>query len=367
MRKMAFLAAMWLLAFSVCLGAAEPVKITGRSIWGDTKKKHTYIDGAVKIVQGKTVINTENAVIDLDRKSVTLTKGVILRQSEIAIQGKTLKYDLRQKVGDFDGGVQLERYRVEAETGQKSKEPFALTCEQLHLEVDDKNFLAAGNVRFTHDDFNGSAASIEYNDQRQEMLFSGQALLKRPQKTDSDGKTKDPFELSSSRILLNIDQKNFEASEDAVFRHEEFNGSADRMQYDDQLQQLTFDGHAVLNRPKQTAKNGKAKEPFSLNCKQLQFRVETRDFTASGEVALEHSDFKGTADRVEYLDQLQELMFTGNARLKRPEGEEIRGERIKILLNEKSFTVVKGVTLSFEVSEDDSPAPKRPKGKPGKR
>ncbi len=367
MRKIAFFVITWLLTFSVCLGVAEPVKITGKSIWGDTKKKHTYIDGAVKIVQGKTVINTENAVIDLDLKSVTLTKGVILRQSEIAIQGKTLKYDLRQKVGDFDGGVQLERYRVEADPGQKSKEPFALTCDQLHLEVDDKNFLAGGNVRFTHDDFNGAATSVEYNDQRQELLFSGQALLKRPQKTEADGKTKDPFELSSSRILLNIDQKNFDASEDAVFRHEEFNGSADRMQYDDQLQLLAFDGHATLNRPKQTAKNGKAKEPFSLNCQQLEFRVETRDFTASGEVALEHSDFTGTAERVEYLDQFQELIFIGNARLKRPKGEEIHGERVKILMNEKSFTVVKGVNLSFEVSEDNSSAPQRPKGKPGKR
>jgi len=65
--------------------ASEEVMVTGKSVWGDTKKKINYLEGNVRFVQGSTVITTEKVQVDLDRKSAVFEKKVKLTHPEVTI------------------------------------------------------------------------------------------------------------------------------------------------------------------------------------------------------------------------------------------------------------------------------------------
>ena len=97
------------------------------------------------------------------------------------------------------------------------------------------------------------------------------------------------------------------------------------------------------------------KEAFDLDADELYFQSDTKNFTAQGKSHFNNKDFEGSADTIDYSDRRQELLFTKNAYLKRPGGEEIRGEEVRIDLQDKSFVVVNNVSINFKVEEEPEP------------
>ena len=181
MRKSLFIwvfATLFLIS-SGCL-AEELVKASGDKVWGDTQKKWTYLEGNVRILQGSNQITTARAEINLDQKLLFLNGEVRLAHPEVNIAATKLDYDLRKKTGTFKELVEMERLKVKDEKGVTTKEPFKLSCEELYFESETRNFSAKGKARVEQVDFSGSADLIEYQDEKQELNFRGNAFLKRP-------------------------------------------------------------------------------------------------------------------------------------------------------------------------------------------
>lgn len=159
--------------------ASEEVKVTGKSVWGDTKKNINYLEGNVRFVQGTTIITTEKVRVDMDRKSAVFEKKVKLTHPEVTIESDNLEYDFKKKVGTFRTNVVMNRIKTKATNEKEAKDPFKLLTDELYFENDTKNFIAQ-NARIEHQDFTGEADLIEYNDQLQELLLKENAKLIRP-------------------------------------------------------------------------------------------------------------------------------------------------------------------------------------------
>lgn len=189
-----------LLIFCITLSAsaAEEVRVTGKSVWGDTATEINYIEGDVRFVQGSTVITTEKARVDTKRKMALFEKEVKLIHPEVIIEAETLEYDLKKEIGTFRDNVIMERKRSKAAKDKEAKDPFKLLTHELFFETETKNFIAK-NGRIEHKDFTGEADLIEYNDQHQELLLKENAKLIRPKGETIQGK----------QIKINISEKSF--------------------------------------------------------------------------------------------------------------------------------------------------------------
>lgn len=182
MKKIILILGMLIILSAIrAMAADEPVQATGERIWGDTQKKLAFLEGNVRLVQGDTVLTTARAEIDLDRKVVILTGSVKLVHPDVTITAEYLEYDLRKKSGTFRQKVVMERRAVKDEPGKKAKDPFTLSCAELVFESESRNFKAKGEVRFEHKDFSGNAGRADYDDGLQEMVFTENAYLKKPE------------------------------------------------------------------------------------------------------------------------------------------------------------------------------------------
>jgi lipopolysaccharide assembly outer membrane protein LptD (OstA) len=183
MKQVIVILGILLLIFIAGLAAAadEPVQATGDRIWGDTQKKRAFLEGNVRLVQGDTVLTTARAEIDLDRKIVILTGLVKLVHPDVIITAEYLEYDLRKKSGTFRQKVVMERRAVKVEPGKNAKDPFTLSGAELVFESESRNFKAKGEVKFEHKDFSGNAGQADYNDSLQELIFTENAYLKKPE------------------------------------------------------------------------------------------------------------------------------------------------------------------------------------------
>jgi lipopolysaccharide assembly outer membrane protein LptD (OstA) len=115
----------------------------------------------------------------------------------------------------------------------------------------------------------------------------------------------------------------------------------------------TFKKQVVLNRLKvNDPKQKTQKDPFRLTTDELAFETETNNFVARGNGILEHQDFTGAADRIEYDDASQILFFEGSASLKRPKGETIKGDLIRINLRDQTFTVRNNAVAELKVDSE---------------
>ena len=180
MKKMLWLVLCLLI---LCCGgiswAEELVNATGKLVWGDTQKKWAHLEGNVRIVQGKTVITTDKAEIDLDKKLLYLKSRLQLVSAEVSVEADELDYNLKLKQGTFRGNVIMNRLEVKDNKGNTSKEAFKLMADSLYFETDTKNFAAKGQARVEHKDFTGSADQIDYHDNKQELLFQNNSFLRK--------------------------------------------------------------------------------------------------------------------------------------------------------------------------------------------
>lgn len=94
------------------------------------------------------------------------------------------------------------------------------------------------------------------------------------------------------------------------------------------------------------------KEGITLSCNFLRIETERKDFEASGNVFLVHKEFTVTSAGLTYEDAGEILFFTGGFFLSR-EKENMRGEELRIDLQEEVFDARNGVELFFEVEEEE--------------
>ncbi|HOJ77212.1 MAG TPA: LptA/OstA family protein [Bacillota bacterium] len=186
----------------------DKVKVTGNSIKGDTEKKISYIEGNVRIVQGKSVITTEKARIDMDNKQLFLESKVNYANEDVTIKAEILDYDLKKKTGTFYREVILDR-KEQKEKGKVVKDAFKLFADELYFEADSKNFIATKG-KTEHKDFNGTAERIEYDDQLEYLSFFGNVYLKRPEGEELRGekaviKLKDKSFHVDSKVVIDFD------------------------------------------------------------------------------------------------------------------------------------------------------------------
>lgn len=161
--------------------------------------------------------------------------------------------------------------------------------------------------------------------------------------------------ITTTKAEIDLDKKLVFLKENVRLVHPDVIIEADSLDYNLKKKSGTFTGRVVMNRiEKKDKKESGNKDPFKLSCDELVFESETKNFIAKKNGVMEHKDFTGKADLIEYFDGNQELYFKGNAYLKKPEGEEINGDQVKINLKDRSFIVQDNVTVKIEIEEDES-------------
>lgn len=189
-----------LLGGSIPAWTEDKVKVTGERIRGDTEKKISYITGNVRIVQGSDIITTEYAMVDLDKKLLSLEGSVTFtNDDDLMVTADNLDYNMKKKKGTFKENVVLQRFEAKVpKKGSNKKDPFTLFTDELYFESNTKNFTAKQG-RIVHKDFTGTADDIEYNDQLQVLTLRGNAYLKKP-----EGE-----ELRGDVTRINLEKKTF--------------------------------------------------------------------------------------------------------------------------------------------------------------
>lgn len=163
--------------------------------------------------------------------------------------------------------------------------------------------------------------------------------------------------INTANAQIDLDKKLIYLKDGVKLVHPEATIESNTLDYDLRKKIGTFKQSVVMNRGEIKDSTGKVtKDAFKLTCEQLYFESETKNFIAIGKGTINNKDFDGKADRIEYDDKTQELLLKENAYLKKPEGEEITGDQVKINLKDRSFIVEKNVTIHMNV-EDETPTP----------
>lgn len=157
--------------------------------------------------------------------------------------------------------------------------------------------------------------------------------------------------ITSEKAEINLDEKRLLLNGAVIFENADVSVHSDVLDYFMKKKIGMFSQNVILKRKESQAKDGSKKDPFNLAAAELYFEVKTRNFTATGG-KIEHKDFTGNADRIEYNDSKQELLFIGNSYLKKAKGEEVWGEVTRINLKKKTFKVEKNVVVHFNVDDE---------------
>lgn len=178
--------------------------------------------------------------------------------------------------------------------------------------------------------------------------------------------------ITAERARIDTDKKKLLMEQDVLFISDDLRVNADMLEYDLNKKKGTFKGKVKLERivaeksskEANTAREDDSKDPFILFTEELYFEVDEHNFVA-WRGRIEHEDFSGEADKIEYWDKSEEMLFTDNGYLKNDDGEEVWGDRIRFKLKDKDFTVEDNVRITFEVDDDEEPEKDDPNGQSG--
>lgn len=327
-----------LCGFCFAKAGEEPVRISAAQVSGDAAKKITYLAGNVRIIQGKTTITTEYIAIHLDQKNALLDKGTRLANPDVTIDSRSLQYNLKQKTGTFREQVFLKR--IESGDSVK-KEPFELASAELYFETDTRNFKADGNCRLKHQQFEGTANCIEYDDAGQKLDFKGDVMIRQGVAL-----------IKSESIIVDMSKKQLRLETKIDLISRDIKIAAESLSYDYEQQTGVFPEEVVLTMTEtKNAKGRVIKEPFTLKAARLYFETRSNNFMA-GNGRIEHQEFTGSAEKIEYDDGRQLVTFKGNARLTRIQGEELHGEQIEINLRDQCVMVHQSGAVTLKIREE---------------
>lgn len=158
--------------------------------------------------------------------------------------------------------------------------------------------------------------------------------------------------IKTENAVIDLAQKQLRLETKTDMTSRETNITAAGLSYNYEKKTGTFTQDVVLTRAEVKNTNGKiTKDAFTLKAASLYFETDSNNFTANN-ARIEHKDFNGTADKIDYNDKLQRLTFHGNAHLIRPHSEELNGEQIEISLPDQSFTVHQSGAVKLLIQEE---------------
>ena len=86
----------------------------------------------------------------------------------------------------------------------------------------------------------------------------------------------------------------------------------------------------------------------------LEMDMDKETFIATGQtVVLEHEDFTGRCQRLDYDNQGEIMEMVGDPVLTRKEGDTVKGDRIRLNLKDETFEILDNAEMAFEVEEED--------------
>lgn len=196
----------WLWAGRAGSAAEKAVISADRRGWGDTNKGTIALEGNVTITLGELRITCEQAEIDADGKTGKLTGKVVLTDKGVTIKSDVLDMDLQKRKGVFTGKVSMIRDEEKSTSGGKqevTKERVELTCDKLEGNTSKRTFVATGNVKLLHTDFNADCQAASFDEKTEKLILSGDARLVR----------KENEELKAGRVEVDLKAKKFTATE----------------------------------------------------------------------------------------------------------------------------------------------------------
>jgi lipopolysaccharide export system protein LptA len=165
--------------------------------------------------------------------------------------------------------------------------------------------------------------------------------------------------ITTDKATIYTDKKQVLLESHVQFGNRDGIVTADSLEYDFRKKSGTFRGNVVMRRKASQNKKSKTKkDPFTLYAAELFLETKTKNFTAA-KGRLAHKDFNGTANLITYNDSGAEMTLCGRVDLKRPKGEAIQGEEIRINLQDKSFTATNEVNIQIAVDGDEPDKTKR--------
>ena len=161
-------------------------------------------------------------------------------------------------------------------------------------------------------------------------------------------------QIRTSYAEVDQDKKEAWFSKKVILTKEELTIEGQRLNMKFQKKQGVFEEDVLLRREEVKDKKGKVKkEAFTMNCSRLEFDTKKENFVATGDVLLDHKEFKGRCQKVTYDNDKQIMVMTGNPVLDRDNGESLRGGVVRIDLENKQFEVTEGAEVEFTVDDDD--------------
>lgn len=116
----------------------------------------------------------------------------------------------------------------------------------------------------------------------------------------------------------------------------------------------TFLSQVRLERSETKNAEGKvAKEALTLTCERLEADTKRENFTAFGDVRIDHKEFKGSSSQMDFDNEKQLLILKGSAELTREQGEKLFGQSIRIDLEKKTFEIRDNASMEFNVDKED--------------
>lgn len=176
-----------------------------------------------------------------------------------------------------------------------------ITGDKARIDVDEKHLLMEGKVLFVSDDLRVTSQTLDYKLNDKKGYFEGKVILERMEKAESDSAKK------------------------------------------------TTEKKKDKDNKKEKEKN---KDPFKLYTEKLFFESEDRNCQADN-IRVEHKDFDGTANHIDYRDADEIMYLSGDIRIKKPKGDEIRSEKLTFDLSENIFTATEKVRVVFDAEDDE--------------
>lgn len=200
------LGVVWILPLVLATETKDKVKVTGITrVWGNTEKNITFMEGNLLIVQEETTIQTRFAEVDQDTKDALFSRGVVLKKNDLRIESQELALNFNKKKGRFSGQVRLQRGETRNAEGKVTKDAFTLSCDVLEADTKREDFTASGAVMLEHQEFSGSSTQMIYDNDKQILTLTGEAMLTRDQGEKLYGQT----------IQIDLENKTFEVNDEA--------------------------------------------------------------------------------------------------------------------------------------------------------
>ena len=184
---------------TVCAEKNKLIIVSENSLEGNYDKKEYKIAGKLEVKFKDISMAAFGMTYWKDKKIAILNGPLKLIYEDGNICAELLEFNFEEEKGIFQGPVIVQR----SEDKEKKREAFALYSNRFIYWAKSKDFTAEKGARIIHEDFNGFAKQIDYQNSKQEVTLTGDAVLLKP---EGD-------KISGEKIQINLKAKTIEVWE----------------------------------------------------------------------------------------------------------------------------------------------------------